>query len=133
MTKEPLEKWMRYALFVTGPVNFLGALIFMPPFASLRSQFTLPEPHPFYLWIISIWIFAFGCCYLYMAITERRDRIFIAIGAIGKLSFSGLLIGYAAAGTVPATTAFSGLLDIILGIVFVVWLVTTRDEKSSIR
>src|SRR6185369_9056467 len=68
MTKEPLEKWMRYALFVTGPVNFLGALIFMPPFASLRSQFTLPEPHPFYLWILSIWIFAFGCCYLYMAI-----------------------------------------------------------------
>ncbi len=107
MTKHPLEKWMRYALFATVPINFLGAAIFLPPFPQLRTQFELPEPHPFYLWILSIWIFAFGCCYLYMAITERRDRIFVMIGAAGKLFFSVLLIAYAAAGPVPISTAAS--------------------------
>lgn len=128
MTKRPLEKWMRYALFATVPVNFLGAAIFLPPYPEFRTQFTLPEPHPFYLWILAVWIFVFGCCYLFMAVTESRDRIFIATGAMGKLSFSVLLIAYAAAGTVPISTAASGLVDLVLAIIFIVWLLTTSDE-----
>jgi hypothetical protein len=63
-----------------------------------------------------------------MAVTERRDRIFIAAGAAGKLSFAVLLIAYASAGTVPITTAASGLVDLVLAIIFIVWLLTTSDE-----
>ena len=128
MTKRPLEKWMRLALFASVPVNFMGAVVFMPPFPGLRAQLMFPETHPFYLWILSIWIFAFGCSYLFMAVTERRDRIFAATAAIGKLSFSVLLIAYAMKGTVPVSTAASGLVDFTLGSIYLVWVVTTRNE-----
>jgi hypothetical protein len=46
-----------------------------------------PESHPLYLWILAVWVFAFGLCYFWMAWTGRRERLFIAFGAIGKLSF----------------------------------------------
>jgi hypothetical protein len=128
MSKRPLEKWMRLALFASVPVNFIGAAVFAPPLPGLRNQLMFPETHPFYLWILSIWIFVFGCCYLFMAVTERRDRIFVATAAIGKLSFAGLLMAYALNGGIPVSTGVSGLIDLALGSVFAYWLLTTRVE-----
>lgn len=119
---------MRYALFATVPVNLLGAMIFAPPFPALRTQFALPEPHPFYLWVLSGWIFFFGCCYLAMAVTQRRDRIFVAIGALGKGLFSIMLMVYSLIGTIPMFTAVSGLLDLAFAVIFITWLLTTRDD-----
>ncbi len=127
MKMKPLENWMRYALFVTALVNLGGAVMFVPAFVSLRSQLGLPEPHPFFLWTLSIWIGTFGVCYLWMAVSHRRDRLFIAAGAVGKLSFFGLLVVYSVIGDIPVSTAVSGLPDLVFGSIFVAWLLTTGD------
>ncbi len=119
---------MRYALFATGLMNMAGAVMFVPAFANLRSQLKLPEPHPFFLWTLAIWIGTFGVCYLWMTVTQRRDRLFVATAAVGKLSFFGLLAVYSATGDLPIATGVSGLPDLMFGVIFVAWLIFTTDD-----
>lgn len=125
---KPVENWMRITLFATTFVNMLGAITFIPQFRMLREQSQFPDAHPLYLLIISIWIFVFGAGYLWMALTRRPDKIFIAVGAAGKISFFALLVCFWLAGEFPVSTAFAAIIDLIIGIVFVVWLWKRRDS-----
>jgi hypothetical protein len=114
---------MRIALLATGVMNIFGAALFAPMFPQLRELNGLPNAsHPLYLWIISIWILAFGLCYLWLGYTGRREVLFLVIGAIGKLSFSFLLIIYWLFGELPAMTAVSGLLDLFFALLFLYWV-----------
>lgn len=125
-----MGKWMRRAFLATGAMNMLGALTFAPPVTIIRETFNLPnQTHPFYLWIITSWIFAFGLCYLWLGITGKGERLFVVIAAAGKLSFVSLLFGYALAGEIPLLTAFSGLGDLFFGVLFLSWLWQTRGES----
>jgi hypothetical protein len=124
---KPFENWMRITLFATTFVNLLGAITFFPHFRMLREQSQLPTADPLYLLIISIWIFAFGCGYLWMAVTRRPDKIFIGVGAAGKISFFLLLVCFAVSGEFPISTALSAVVDLIIGIIFIVWLWKRRD------
>ncbi len=131
-TKPQTGQWMRLAFLATAAMNMVGALTFAPPVTIIRETFNLPnQAHPFYLWIISIWIFAFGLCYLWLGITGRREKLFVVIAAIGKLSFVALLFGYALSGEIPLLTALSGLGDLFFGIVFLAWLWQTRDDDGD--
>lgn len=122
-----MSEWMRRAFLATAAMNMLGALTFAPPVTIIRETFRLPnQAHPFYLWIIAVWIFAFGLCYLWVGVTGRQERLFVVIAAAGKLSFVALLFGYALAGEIPLLTALSGLGDLFFGIIFVSWLWKTR-------
>lgn len=124
----PLEPWMKIALYATAAMNIIGSFTFIPYFASLRAQFKLPDAHPLYLWILAAWILAFGFCYLWMAISSRRDRIFITIGAVGKLSFFAIIAAFVAAGDLPVLTLGAGSGDLLFGIIFLVWLARSRNE-----
>ena len=128
-----MGKWMRRAFLATAAMNMLGALTFVPFIKTFRESFNLPnQTHPFYLWIISIWIFSFGLCYLWLGITGKRERLFVVIAAMGKLSFVALLFSYALTGEIPLLTAFSGLGDLFFGVVFVLWLWKTRREGDEL-
>lgn len=127
-----MEKWFRIVLFATAVMNIFGALTFVPANRSGREMLGVPEPHPIYLWILAVWIFAFGICYLWMAIKQSREWLFIAIGAIGKLSFFGLLATYALLGEIPFYAALGGVGDLIFGILFVLWLSRNYENKYSI-
>lgn len=118
---------MRITLFATALVNLLGAVTFIPQIRTLRDQSQLPDAHPIYLWTISLWILFFGIGYLWMALTRRPDKIFIAVGAAGKISFFLLLLCFAIAGAFPISTAFSAVVDLIIGIIFIAWLWKRRD------
>ncbi len=114
-------------LFATTFVNLLGAITFFPYFQMLRERSHLPAADPLYLYIISIWIFVFGCGYLWMAATRRPDKIFIAVGSVGKISFFLLLAGSALSGKLPLLTAFSALIDLVIGVIFIAWLWKRRS------
>src|SRR5215203_2463709 len=118
-----MEKWFRIALFATAAMNILGAFAFIPANRAGREQFGFPEANPLYLWILAAWILAFGLCYLWMAIKERRERLFIVIGTLGKLSFFGILLILALSGELPLRAVLGGVGDLIFGILFVIWLV----------
>ena len=127
-----MGKWMKRAFLATAAMNMLGALTFVPFITTFRETFNLPnQTHPFYLWIISIWIFSFGLCYLWLGITGKRERLFVVIAAMGKLSFVALLFGYALIDEIPILTAFSGLGDLFFGVVFVLWLWKTRRQSDE--
>lgn len=130
-----MAKWMKLALLVTGVMNMFGAVLFAPIVPQLRELNGFPNAsHPLYLWIIAIWIFLFGLCYLWLGLTGRREPLFLIIGAAGKLSFSGLLALYWINGELPAQAVFGALSDLFFGIIFIVWLwQTRRDDKSFER
>jgi hypothetical protein len=86
---------------------------------------------PLYLWIIASWIFGFGVAYLWLAVRQTREWLFIAIGAFGKLAFVALLAAYWASGEIPLRAAIGGVWDLVLGAVFVVWLVKHRPIQRA--
>ncbi len=122
-----MENWFRIALFATAAMNILGAFAFVPANHFGREQFGFPEAHPLYLWILAAWIFAFGLCYLWMAIKQSREWLFIVIGAIGKLSFFGILAGLALFDKLPFRAVAGGVGDLIFGVLFVIWLLKNRN------
>lgn len=118
---------MRLALLATAVMNVFGALLFVPSFSGLREFLGLPNAsHGLYLWIIASWIFLFGVCYLWLGITGRRERLFLAIGATGKLSFVVLMFAYYLAGEIPLTTALASLSDLFFAAIFAFYLWKTR-------
>lgn len=124
-----MKKWFRIVLFATAALNLAGSIAFVPAFRTLREMSGFPEAHPAYLWIIAVWIFAFGACYLWMAITESRERLFIAIGAAGKLSFFAILLIFSLAGELSANAALGGAGDLIFGCLFIYWLAQNRKAE----
>lgn len=119
---------MKFALYATAVMNIFGSFTFIPPFATIRSQFKFPETHPLYLWILATWIMAFGFCYLWMAVSSRRDRIFVTIAATGKLSFFAIVGAFVATGELPILTLAAVSGDLLFGLVFVAWLLHSRYE-----
>lgn len=117
-----IERWMKVTLYVSFIFNTLGAITFAPPFPALFALTSLPAAHPLYMWMISLWIFAFGIGYLWMALTNRPDKIFIAVGAFGKFSFFALIAFFSLSGTLPMAAISSGLGDLALSLIFAYWL-----------
>lgn len=121
---------MRWLLMACGPMNVAGAVSFAPPVTLGRAALGLLEAPAFYLWLIAAWILAFGAAYFWQGWTGQADRTFLAVGAVGKAVFAGLLIGGAAAGELPPLAIAGGLPDLGLAVVFAGWLWRTRAHES---
>ena len=104
-----------------GPMNVLGAISFLPPFRLGREQLHLPEPDPFYLWILSAWILAFGIAYFHQGWTGRMSTSVLALGAWGKLIFAWQMLSLGISRDVPFAIA-SALPDLACGLLFCWWL-----------
>lgn len=116
-------RWLRRALYATAVMNVSGSLAFVPAGQPIRALAGFPEPgHPFYLWLLAIWIAAFGVAYGWSAHTNCVEPVFLAVATVGKLSFAGLLIGYAATGGLPAPAALGASGDLVFGLLFLYWL-----------
>lgn len=125
----PTPLWMKIALIVSGVLNMFGALLFLPASSALRTANGLPDgSHPFYLSIISSWIFLFGLCYLWLGIKGRSERLFLVIGAAGKTAFVALAFLFAALGDIPITTALSTLPDLLFASIFAYYLLTSTEN-----
>jgi len=121
-----IGRGMRWLLLCCGPMNVAGAVCFAPPVTAVRRQFGLPESAPFYLWVLSAWILAFGVAYVVQGWTGRANRGVLALGAWGKGVFAGLLVGLAVTGEVSPFAGVAVLPDLALAAVFAGWLWRTR-------
>jgi hypothetical protein len=109
-----------------------GAVTFIPSFSIFRNLGGLPEAgNSFYSWIIAMWIFFFGIFYLRLAFSNKDERFFVFVGALGKSSFAILLAVSALSGDLPIKAAFSGIVDLVLAIIFFTWLYKTRNTSDS--
>ncbi len=119
---------MRWMLLVSGPMNLGGAVLFAPPMGALRDAFGLPPSDPFYLWILSAWVLAFGVAYFYMGYTGRASRGVIALGAWGKAVFALLVMALAARWGLSAVAAAGAVPDLVMAVTFAWWLSTSADS-----
>jgi len=120
---------MKIALIATGVLNMFGGVLFLPVSESLRTANGFPGgSHPFYLSIISSWIFLFGLCYLWLGIKGRNERLFLAIGAAGKAAFVVLTFLFVTLGDIPVKTALSTLPDFVFAAIFTVYLWSQRSR-----
>jgi len=127
-----MAKWMRIVLFATAVLNMVGAALFVPFFQAFRISNGFPaESHPLYLWIIASWIFMFGLCYFWLAVTGGRERLFLVIGAGGKFTFVLITFIYWQLGQLPANTFLASLTDLFFAITFAFWLFQTRGRSMS--
>lgn len=124
-----MENWFRNALFATAAMNLLGAPIFVPPNEFARKMLGFPESDALYLWIFAAWIFGFGVCYFLTALYRRREKMFIAIGAIGKLSFFAVVLICAVSGKISFLAPLAAVGDLIFGALFVYWLLSSRADS----
>jgi CHASE2 domain-containing sensor protein len=131
MAMKPLEKWMRWTLLATAVYNAFGVLLFIPVLSIGRRLVGIPGAHPFYLWLVTIWIGSFGVLYVWVAVTARSDRAFIIIAAIGKFAFFCLMLTYWLAGDFPGVAPLVASGDLITALLFTYWLSTTRDSQTS--
>jgi hypothetical protein len=130
----PLQTWMRVALYATAVMNLLGAFAFIPLLPAGRDLLNLPGPvHPIYLWIVGEFILVFGVAYAWCALKGRAPRVFIALGAAGKLLFFATLVGFWLAGELTASAAMGGLGDLLFGCLFLVWLYQVRGAGGEVQ
>jgi len=121
------DLWFRRVLLVTAVMNILGAAIFAPPLTAARHLIGVPEPgHPFYGWILALWILFFGLGYLRLAFAKTPERLFVQLGAAGKASFFLLLAAFWLGGDLPILVPLSALPDLLFAILFALWLYQTR-------
>ncbi len=114
-------------------MNMAGAITFIPSVHWLREFGGLPEPgNPFYSWILALWIFFFGVLYLLLAFSKTRERFFVIVGALGKSSFAILLAVLAVTGQLPVRAAFAGVADLIIAVIFFVWVYRSYTENQAI-
>lgn len=130
----PLERWMQWTLLLTAIYNVFGVLLFVPVLRLGRRLIGLPDAHPFYLWLVTIWIGSFAILYVWLAAVRRRDRAFIAIAAIGKLAFFSLNAIFWLRGDFPVVAPVVSCGDLITATLFFWWLwKTTRSGAEAQR
>ena len=124
-----MSKWIRKIFLITGFVNMLGALMFVPQIGFGRVLLGFPgDVYPVYLWIISSWILLFGIAYFYLAITVKVEKLFVLIGALGKILFGMCLIFYYLQGETSIWAVSSAFIDITLAVIFLYWLYQIRNS-----
>jgi hypothetical protein len=123
-----LPRWLVAALWVTTPLNLLGAYVFSPLSGLGVELGGFPaDVHPLYRWALAEFIGLFGLGYGWCAYTRRAPRFFIAMGAAGKLSFFATLASYWLARELPARAVVFGSADLWLGLAFALWVFQTRE------
>jgi hypothetical protein len=118
-----MQPWFRYCLFTTAIMNLMGAVVFVLPVFGQGDIFKLPQNvHPFYLLIISAWILIFGISYLWLALSAKPERFYIAIVAACKLAIASIFLIFWFTGDLPLITASAGGGDLFFGLIFIYWL-----------
>ena len=126
-----LGRGMRCLLIGCGPMNVVGVACLAPPLSAGRRAVGLPEPHPFYLWVLAAWILAFGVAYFHQGWSGHANRAVLALGAWGKGVFAVLLVGLSATGELPPLAAAGAVPDLALAVVFAGWLWRShRGERA---
>jgi hypothetical protein len=114
---------MRKALYATAVMNFLAAPGFLPGAEALRELAGLPAGgHPLYLAMAALFVTLFAVGYLWCALANRADPIFITLSAAGKIGFVALVAWFWTAGQVPFRAVVVASPDLVFGLIFLTWL-----------
>jgi len=125
-TPRVLPNWMRNALLATAVMNLTAGLAFLPPAQPLRAVAGMPDGEPVYLTTVALFVLLFGAGYAYCGLMRRDERLFLALSAIGKISFVSIVTFYWLAGRLPFQAVMTASGDLVFGALFAGWLLTSR-------
>ena len=121
---------MRWTLILTAIYNCFGVLLFIPVLSIGRRLTGIPAAHPFYLWLVTIWIGSFAVLYARLAITRHSDRSFLIVAIIGKFAFWSLTFLFWLAGDFRGIAPLVASGDFITAILFALWLWQIRNVDN---
>jgi hypothetical protein len=132
-TKKDLEKKMKFAR-ATFLVAGLYGLLVMTPFLFLEQWISQDTPpaitHPEYYYGFVLVTLAWQVAFIVISRDPARYRGLMLPAAIfEKFAYSGALLTLLAQGRVAASVALFGLIDVVLGVLFVVAYVRTRSTQ----
>ena len=121
--------WFKNTLLATAAMNIAGFVSFLPQFPAARALSGLPEAgHPFYAWLIAVWILLFGIAYGRLAFLDTPERLFVQVGAAGKAAFFFLVLALTIQGHLPAWAPLAGVPDLVFAVLF--WLRLSQGQKT---
>jgi hypothetical protein len=104
-------------------MNLTAGIVFFAHPQAVLDAVGFPAPtHPLYVMTVGIFVLLFALGYFCLAALNRADRFFIALSALGKLSFVALVISLWALGSLPARAPVMAGGDLVFGALFVVYL-----------
>lgn len=125
-----LARWMRWTLILTAIYNLFGVLLFIPVLSVGRRLIGLPGAHPFYLWLVTIWIGSFAVLCVRLAIEGRSDRSFLIVAVIGKFAFWSLTFLFWLVGDFRGIAPLVASGDLITAVLWAIWLWQTRNAEN---
>ena len=108
-------------------MNIFGGFAFSPWGRFLQKWGGFPDAPDLYLWAVASFIFGMGMVYGWMTIKNIPNRLVIAFACYGKITFSIILAHASFTGVTPVMVGLSGIPDFILGVLFGIWLISTRE------
>ncbi len=125
-----LKQLSKRLLYFTFFYNLFGALTFaFPSVFSALSGMPIPE-HTVYAAFGAIVIFQWAFVYLYLARQDEINRPLLWVGVLSKYNFFvALCFGYFSGDLGLVTLAF-GLVDVVMGLVWMSYLLSTRKAMS---
>jgi hypothetical protein len=127
------DRIIRSVLWAAVVLHVIGLMVFAPPaigFTGLKLPLAGPR---YYLAQVAFTIAMFGGVYAWLASRPTIDRSLVALGAIGKLGFFLLALGYALAGDLPTSAIPQAAPDLAFASIFLWWLRATRARSPSAR
>lgn len=115
---------------LTAIYNVFGVLLFFPLLSTGRRIIGLPDAHPFYLWLVTIWIGSFAVLYVWLAVTRQSNRALLIIAVTGKFAFWSLNLIFWLAGDFPVIAPLVASGDLITAILFAWWLWKARVDRK---
>jgi len=114
---------LRRTLWVSVFFNLGGGLAFAFPSSPFGRLVGLPTPVPaVYSVGLALFVLLFGGTYAWLALQSRIDRPLVALAAIGKASFFGLMVVLWLAGEASDRVVLGAAGDLILAAIFTWWL-----------
>ncbi len=125
-----LKKLSKQLLFFSFFYNLFGAMTFaFPSLFSALSGLPVP-PHTVYTAFGAGVIFMWAFVYLYLSRLDEINRPLLWVGVFGKYNlFVALSFGYFAEDLGLVTLAF-GLVDVVMGLVWMSYLLSTPKSHS---
>lgn len=124
----PLPSWLRGALLTTAVLNVAVGMGFAS--GRLLPLVGIPEAsHPFYPLTLGLFVALFGVGYLWAALADPPERLFIGLGGVGKLGFVVLVGCLWIAGSVPLLALIGASGDLVFAALFLGWFVASREPR----
>lgn len=124
---------MRAVLWVSAAYNAGGASVFAFPETFATVSGFPADVHPMHRGLLALFVLLFGGAYAWLARQTEIDRPLVAFSAVGKAGAFAVVLRVWIAGGVPARSVALITGDLVLAVIFALWLVGSgRDRRATL-